>query len=145
METVSGLYKSKKLIRDRSLKNFFKFCINSKYLYKICLLVTIRQSHISGFALCLYYNTNVGHVKRFIYIQLRLRDLMLLFRGTIITIGKVTKFKNYEMIYFVAAFRNPVKKVDIFFCWVLCMLKPPQTYLLDGFMWTTRHILHCFT
>ena len=29
------------------------------------------------------------------------------------------------MIYFAAAFRNLVKKVDIFFCWVLCMLKPP--------------------
>ena len=49
------------------------------------------------------------------------------------------------MIYFAAAFRNPVKKVDIFFCWVLCMLKSPQTYLSNGFMWTTRRIFHCFT
>ena len=49
------------------------------------------------------------------------------------------------MIYFVAAFRTPAKKVDIFFCWVLCMLKPPQEYLSDEFMWTTRHIFLCFT
>ena len=79
METASGLYKFRKLIRDRSLRNFFRFCINSKYLYKICSLVTIGQSLKNGFALCLYYYTDFGHVKRFIYIRLRLRDLIAIY------------------------------------------------------------------
>ena len=45
--------------RDR-----FKFCVNSKNWYKICHWLPKGKAVFPGFSLCLYYNTDLGHVKK---------------------------------------------------------------------------------